>query len=273
MITIAGKPFDESNFLFVPSGEYAIGIDEGDLPRCDDMANLKPQYFLASTPRHQCHLEAFAISKWLVTVSEFARFVSETDYVTDAEKEGWAWLLRNGKWQKIEGLSWQKPFGTDANAWYHALSHRLPVLQTSWNDAQEYCRWLSRECARQVHVPTECQWEVYANLSGIPSMKDSNANDISSPREFCDDVAYLRVFDELMDDAGNCASGALWEWCDDWYDAYPGGVPNREFGRVYKVLRGGSLFSHPLQRTRECRFRRCPTARSAYYGFRIAIGV
>jgi hypothetical protein len=40
---------------------------------------------------------------------------------------------------------------------------------------------------------------------------------------------------------------------------------------VYKILRGGSLMSLPAQRSREYRFRRCPTARSPFYCFRVAI--
>ena len=58
----------------------------------------------------------------------------------------------------------------------------------------------------------------------------------------------------------------------NWFDKYPGGDDNDEFGEVYKILRGGSILSHPVQRTKEFRFRRCPTARSPYYGFRIARG-
>ncbi len=73
-----------------------------------------------------------------------------------------------------------------------------------------------------------------------------------------------------MDAGRGIDIGLLWEWTDDWYEPYPGGIDMKDYGTVYKVLRGGSILSLPVQRTREFRLRKCPTARSPYYGFRIA---
>ena len=37
-------------------------------------------------------------------------------------------------------------------------------------------------------------------------------------------------------------SGNVWEWVNDWFDAYPGGNPgaSSNFGTSFKVIRGGS---------------------------------
>lgn len=269
---IAGKSFDETSFFFLEAGEYHIGVDEQDIPHYEINEKLKRSFFEASAPKHRCTVTACAISKFFINVDEFDRFICATHYKTDAEKEGWGWLLRDGKWRKVEELSWKMPFGNDADYLYFQKKNSLPALQVSWNDAAAYCRWLSGVCERRIHLPTEIQWETFAHQSGVPSLADiSCGGGTSLSNEQLSDADYLAKIFARTEKTGNLSPGVLWEWCYDWYDAYPGAPVNREFGSVYKVLRGGSLQSHPLQRAREYRFRRCPTARSAYYGFRIAV--
>ncbi len=271
-MNIAGKSLDENSFLFIEGGEYSIGIDEKDIPDSITDVGLKRAYFEASSPRQRCTLRPCAVGKFFVSAAEFARFVRATGFITDAEKEGWGWILRDGQWRKVEGLCWQKPFGNDADELYHDQASFVPALQVSWNDAAAYCRWLSGACGNNVYLPTEVQWESYALQIGVPSLSDifrNNGTFVQSAYLY--DMDYLAAIRSRTDDAGNLYPGVLWEWCDDWYEAYPGGPSNREFGKVYKVLRGGSLHSLPVQRAREYRFRRCPTARSAYYGFRIVV--
>ncbi len=271
---IAGRLFDAFSFFFLEAGDYCIGVEEKNIPRYVIDEKLKRSYFEASTPKYRCAISACAISKFFINVDEFERFVCATRYQTDAEKEGWAWLLREGQWRKVEGLFWKRPFGNDADELYLQKKFCLPALQISWNDAAAYCRWLSDVCGKNVHLPSEIQWEIYAQRNGVPSLCDVYADEGACfPVAHFTDTDYLAAIRARTDERGNLPSGVLWEWCEDWYDAYPGGPSNREFGQVYRVLRGGSLQSHPLQRMREYRFRRCPTARSAYYGFRIAVDV
>jgi formylglycine-generating enzyme required for sulfatase activity len=41
-----------------------------------------------------------------------------------------------------------------------SLRHpKQPALKVSWNEAMEYCRWLSRKTGLSVSLPTEAQWE------------------------------------------------------------------------------------------------------------------
>ena len=37
--------------------------------------------------------------------------------------------------------------------------------------------------------------------------------------------------------------GLLWEWTLDWYNGYDENIVNKDFGNIYKILRGGSFLS------------------------------
>ncbi|MCX7679795.1 MAG: formylglycine-generating enzyme family protein [Spirochaetes bacterium] len=269
---IANKPFDADYFFFFDAGEYNIGIENSCIPDWIAQTEIKVQYLLASTPLHTRFMPACAISKFLISLYEFSNFIEETNYLTDAEKEGWGWILRDGRWQKMQGLNWKNPFGNIADEFYRAYPHQFPVLQVSWNDAYQYCCWLSHTTKRKIGLPTELLWENFTKKTGFPSIAEVCCDAMHNGITIWDsDCEYLELVKRQIDENGNMPTGVFWEWCADWYDSYDGMQKNKDFGTVYKVLRGGTLRSHVLQRTREYRFRRCPTARSPYYGFRISV--
>jgi len=71
-----------------------------------------------------------------ITVEAFAEFVTKTNYVTDAEKYGWAIVQYNVfEFEIVEGATWQIPNGVDS------AKVGFPVTQVSYNDAIAYCKW------------------------------------------------------------------------------------------------------------------------------------
>lgn len=82
---------------------------------------------------HQVFLDEFSMAKYLVTNAEYKTFVDAL---------GVAHLPRH----------WRGGTFPEDKA-----NH--PVLWVSWNDAQKYCAWVSRESGRIVTLPTEAQWE------------------------------------------------------------------------------------------------------------------
>jgi formylglycine-generating enzyme required for sulfatase activity len=64
-------------------------------------------------------------------------------------------------------------------------------------------------------------------------------------------------------------AGNVFEWVQDWYDAYPGStfkLPG--FGRNYKVIRGGGFDGAPYDAATVHRAILPPRVRSQWAGFR-----
>lgn len=256
---------NKTGYIKIPSGEYLIGFSSKDIVFLKNShPGIEKSYLLNSFPGFTHEIkEDFLLSLNLVTCAEFREFVDDTGYETLAEREGWGWVLDNG-WKKFEGVSWRSPFNNhELDNYYIEFRESLPVMQVSWLDAESYCEWLTRKKGFSFFLPSEFVREASLNISGDPAL-----------HVIYDKVSDNRLFLEKIVSIINCSgfhpSGLIWEWTSDWFYGYPGSRHNREFGETYKVLKGGSLFSDKYHKYKEYRFRRCPTARSPYYGFRTA---
>ncbi len=259
------------DFTLVHGGCYFIGIPSQALEKLHPAihgSSIKKEYLQTSSPRHEININDVCISQRLVTCSDFGDFSIETGYKTEAEADGWGWVWERG-WEKRKGANWKNPFGCNRDDMYREGGRYIPVLQITWNDSMEYCRWLSGKSGRNVRLPGEGEWEVFAGMCGAGNIDTLIELDkeMIGEKKIGEDYFFLEVkrFNPFI------LPGLIWEWTMDWFNAYPGGEPHRDFGLVYKVLRGGSYLSHPVQRISEYRFRRCPTARSPFYGLRIAV--
>ena len=104
-----GLPADKlDEFLTIPSGSFLKGRDA---------------IYQEEAPAETLHVEGFAILSHEVTNTEFARFVEETGYVTDAERSAAAggeaagsavFLSAEGSisqapWKLVPGATWKSP--------------------------------------------------------------------------------------------------------------------------------------------------------------------
>ncbi|MEU4363679.1 formylglycine-generating enzyme family protein [Promicromonospora sp. NPDC023987] len=245
----------------IPAGTFTMGDSSGDRNAAD-----------GEVPLHEVTLDAFEIDATTVTNADFARFVDDTGYRTEAETFGFSAVFHlavaadpadvmgqpSGApwWFGVRGADWAHPGGPRSSV--EGLDDH-PATHISWNDAVAYCAWAGRR------LPTEAEWE-YAARGGIDRAKypwgDAEVNDGgwraniwqgTFPRvNTLDDgwltTAPVRSFEPngygLRQPVGN-----VWEWCQDWFDPsyYQGSPaadpPGPEQGAV-RVLRGGSYLCH-----------------------------
>jgi len=107
--------------------------------------------------------KGYYLGKTEVTWAQFASFIQDTRYQTDADRQGFSMGgTKHGDWLKIEGANWEKPG-------LYEQAPEKPVTCISWNDAQAFCKWASKKSRYDVRLPTEAEWE-YACRAGTTTI-------------------------------------------------------------------------------------------------------
>lgn len=151
------------------------------------------------------------------------------------------------------------------------------VVNVSYQDAVDFCEWLSRKEGRRYRLPTEAEWE-YACRAGtytlyytgdyLPESMRRNQTTVRNYKPVSLKVgqATPNAFG-LYDMHGNVE-----EWCGDWYGAYGEGEqtdPTGPRNGIYRVTRGGS-HNTPVEYLRSAnRMAMIPEDRHSLTGFRV----
>jgi len=154
-----------------------------------------------------------------------------------------------------------------------------PVINVSWQDAQDYCRWLAGKTGRNFRLPREAEWEkaarsMYPWGSSEPSANKVNMNGDEDGFMFSAPVGSFPPGAShygVLDMAGN-----VWEWTADWYggDYYQMSQPRDPRGPARgsnRVVRGGSWKNGPELIRSANRSSEKPERRSNGVGFRLAM--
>lgn len=150
----------------------------------------------------------------------------------------------------------------------------------SWEAAQAFCLKLSEQTMQTVQLPTEAEWE-YACRAGTTTI--FNSGDTKSDLDrgaWHVKNSKVTTHPVRQKEANNFGLfdmyGNVWEWCADWYGAYPAEAvkdPKREDSGYFRVLRGGSWRSSPGNCRSANRGYDAPGFCYYYFGFRIVMRV
>jgi formylglycine-generating enzyme required for sulfatase activity len=275
--------------VLIPAGEFMMGSPEGELERSKgDHERLHRR--IISKP--------FYMGETEVTVGQFRRFVQAAGYQTDAERgiadndrqsKGAFATVPLGDREWHTGANWQNPF---PNLKDYKFQENHPVVQISWNDAQQFCAHFS------LRLPTEAQWE-YASRAGSQTRFPwgdgeaggkgfANVADVSTRKRFPVTNVFF-PFDDgapLLSPVGHYKPNAwmlydlignVEEWCEDAYQKYPADGADESAAQgdtsAVRILRGGSWLSNSTTGRAATRIGMRPSSRRDFQGFRVVATV
>ena len=118
--------------VVIPPGEFVMGSPESETTR----EGVPKEYAKWGRPRHTVRIgRPFALGKYEVTRGEFAAFVRESGHQANR-----CFAFTGGDWKPDASKSWRDPG-------YRQTDHD-PVACVSWDDAEAYLGWLSRETGK-----------------------------------------------------------------------------------------------------------------------------
>ncbi len=252
-------PFEPATVL-IPAGPFLMGSDTDDADE---------------TPQHLVTLPAYQIGVYPVTHAQYAEFIKREKQHEPPQRMGW--FLR------------EPPAGK--------LDH--PVVGVSWDDAQAYCRWLSRQTGRVYRLPSEAEWEKAA--SWVEEVRSEGGG--GKKRQYpwgnewqvghcnvgSDETTPVMAYPDGISAYGCCDMlGNAQEWTTTlWgsdpqvcafpypYQATDGreALTANHLHRVYRVHRGGS-FRDDSAKLR-CSARGCstPDSKIRWRGFRVVMEI
>lgn len=278
VVTSGGSDYIETasglnlEMIFVEGGTFEMGCtpEQSD---CED----------DEKPVHTVRVDDFYIGKYEVTYGQFKEFIDATSYKSDADKGNGSYIWNGSSWEMKSGVNWR----CDVNG--NTLSpseYNHPVIHVSWNDATEYCDWLSKQTGEAYRLPREAEWEYAARGEATTT---SSASVASAPYKYSgsnniDKVAWYDdnsgskthpVGQKQANELGIYdMSGNVWEWCSDWYGSYGSGSQTNPVGAAsgsYRVLRGGSWYNDASNCRVSNRGSNNPGYRNNIIGFRLVL--
>ncbi|WP_341937070.1 bifunctional serine/threonine-protein kinase/formylglycine-generating enzyme family protein [Marinimicrobium sp. C2-29] len=229
------------SMVIVPSGQFTMGskLEDNSMPRRD----IRIPY-------------AFAISRFEITFSDYAKFAEATERQLPSD-----------------------------NRWGRG---NRPVINVSWNDAVAYTEWLSEATGKRYRLPSESEWE-YAARAGTETTfwwgeAGAEADGMANCRRGCNSE-YTGLFSSksapvgsypanpfgLHDTAGNAA-----EWVQDCYQTHllempTNGEPLELPECEQRSIRGGSYADSVGQVGSHIRTGRAPDSVEGTVGFRVVV--
>lgn len=260
-------PSDMPQMIELPAGSFTMGCTAG---WDDQLGGCRENEY----PAHSVQVKPFAMSRHEITVQQFKRFVDATHYVTTAEfqQQGCALqdLQKPSAWTISPPNNWRNPSFTQPQV--------HPVVCVSWQDAQAYTQWLSKERGQPYRLPTEAEWEYAARGGKITAFYWGNQPD----RHFAN-VSGVEGTDQWAQTApvGQFAAnpfglhdmaGNVWEWTADCWEANYQSTASADHTcsqNAFRARRGGGWDNVPASTRSAARSPASLLDRSYVLGFRV----
>jgi len=202
-------------------------------------------------PEHKTYLNDFQIDNFLVSNSEYLKFIEDGGYENYSFwlSDGWD-VVKKNEW--IAPMYWEKEnqdWITRDFAGKRKINPNEPVCHVSFYEAAAYCKWANKR------LPTEAEWEKAALWNDKKQIKtefpwgnekptEEYANLLESNIWNCSEVGCY----ENGKSSYGCYQmiGDVWEWTSSEFVGYPGFKSgfeeyNDKWFTNQKVLRGGSF--------------------------------
>lgn len=244
----------------IPAGTFIMGSPESEPGRDNNEV------------QHLVTLSTFRMSKYEITNAQYAAFLNAKYPPGTAPNQ--ALFGSNSIYGiKMAEKGWQPQDNMD----------NFPVVDVTWYGASEFAAYAGGR------LPTEAEWE-YA-CRGNTSTTFNTGNCLSNSQA---NYWWAYPFTGCINNITNCPGktqavnsyspnafglynmhGNVWEWCSDWYDAYPTTPQTNPTGPasgLTHVLRGGGWYSD----AQVCRsayrnyFEPDYFGKTGNYGFRLA---
>lgn len=240
-------------FVHVPAGTFKMGLKDA-----------SSEDVLPDEISCEISLPDYQIAKYPVTEAEYEMFIRATGY------------------SQIPGY------------WRHNRppegKHNHPVTDISWEDANQYCKWLTAMARKKkniandkvIRLPTEAEWEKAARWNATEAISylypwgdewlvdacnvlDTGLGATSPVGIFEKGKSFFEIYD---------AVGNVFEWCNSLAKEYPyHALDGRETHTIkgVRIARGGSWYTIRRFASGVYRGRMSQESKSPSFGFRVVI--
>ena len=223
---ISKKKVQEEEIDFVPDYDTReLGIEWIRIPPgAFDMGDNFNEGEEDEQPVHAAYMDEYFISKYEVTFRQLDKYCDETGF------------------RKPSDYIWGRG--------------DRPVINLTWAEAVAFCQWLSRKTRKNIHLPSEAQWEKAARGTdqrrypwgnSPPDCSKANCNNCyNQTRPVGSHPAGVSPYG-VHDMAGNVAEMCLDQYNETFYSNSPNQNPQNTPGSdnqyTLYVIRGGSWTS------------------------------